>query len=123
MRFSSGLPGRPIDEGTTLQDADSCDVEDYPVLFALNRLVAGGDVTPRGALQTWDCVVVDEARELAPLDLQLIGRALAPWSRRSRNVAITRARNQLWIPLLEPGTPLVTLEDSRDAPRQGGAAR
>ena len=70
--------GRPIDDGTPTQDAGSCDVEDYPVLFALNRVKSGGDATRWGSLERYDHVVVDEAQELAPLELAVIGRAVAP---------------------------------------------
>jgi hypothetical protein len=70
--------GRGIDEGTPLEDAATVDVEDYAVMFELDRLRAavrgGRPATP----QTYDCVVVDEAQELAPLELALVGRSVAP---------------------------------------------
>jgi len=69
--------GRPIDQGTPMQDAGTCDVEDYPVLFALNRVKSGGDATRWGSLKTWEHIVLDEAQELAPLELAVIGRAVA----------------------------------------------
>ncbi|MFN7135825.1 MAG: ATP-binding domain-containing protein, partial [Myxococcales bacterium] len=52
--------------------------EDYPVLFELDRLRATSrDETP-APVPTFDCVVLDEAQELSPLELALIGRAVAP---------------------------------------------
>jgi hypothetical protein len=70
--------GRGIDEGTPMEDAATVDVEDYAVMFELDRLRAavrgGRAATPR----TYDCVVVDEAQELAPLELALVGRSVAP---------------------------------------------
>lgn len=72
------LDGRPIDEGTPKQDAETVDLEDLPVLFAVNHAMTGTDATPAGALQTYAHVVVDEAQELAPLELAVLGRAVAP---------------------------------------------
>jgi len=68
-----------IDHGTPLHDASTVDVEDYAVLFELDRMRAerrGREPTPVGRL--YDCIVIDEAQELAPLELKLIGRCLAP---------------------------------------------
>ncbi|MBX2799787.1 MAG: AAA family ATPase [Myxococcales bacterium] len=61
----------PFHDGTPLHDALTSDVEDYPVLFALDRLRGG-----RRAPRRFDHVVVDEAQEFAPLELALIGRAV-----------------------------------------------
>ena len=67
--------GRRIDEGTPMEDAASIDAEDYAVLFALAALrTAGGGPAPT----QYDCVVLDEAQEFAPIELLLIGRALRP---------------------------------------------
>jgi energy-coupling factor transporter ATP-binding protein EcfA2 len=67
------LDGRKIDEGTTREDARTIDVEDYAVLFELDRLRGATARPPR-----YDCIVVDEAQELAPFELGLIGRSLKP---------------------------------------------
>jgi DNA helicase-2/ATP-dependent DNA helicase PcrA len=67
------LDGLKIDEGTVREDARTIDVEDYAVLFELD-LVRGGTARP----PRYDCIVVDEAQELAPLELGLIGRSLKP---------------------------------------------
>ena len=72
------LDGRGLDEGTPLQDAGTLDAEDYAVLFELDRLRAKGTGAPPVAIDQWDCLLVDEAQELAPVELALIGRALAP---------------------------------------------
>jgi len=72
------VDGRPLDEGTPLQDAGSVDTEDYAVLFELDRMKAeqrGKTPLPPPA---YDCLLIDEAQELAPLELALIGRSLAP---------------------------------------------
>ena len=71
------LDGLAIDRGTPMQDAGTMDAEDCAVLFELNRLKTGGDSTPEGRLTTYHHVVIDEAQELAPLELAVIGRALA----------------------------------------------
>src|SRR5690606_8166002 len=72
------LDDRPIDEGTPKQDAETVDLEDFPVMFALNHAMTHTDATPAGALQTYEHVVLDEAQELAPLELAVLGRAVAP---------------------------------------------
>lgn len=70
--------GRAIDAGTRYGDARTVDVEDYAVLFELDRLRAQArgerPVMPR----RYDAVVLDESQELAPLELRLLGRAVAP---------------------------------------------
>jgi hypothetical protein len=75
---------RALDEGTASHDAGTIDVEDYAVLFELDRMRAAerarrGD--PRAAPKSprlHDIVLIDEAQEFAPLELALIGRSLAP---------------------------------------------
>ena len=72
------LDGRSIDSGTPLEDAGSIDAEDCAVLFELDRLRALRRRTAPTAPQEFDCIVLDEAQEFAPLELALIGRSLAP---------------------------------------------
>lgn len=72
------LDGMSIDEGTPMEAADSIDAEDLPVLFELERLRAIAQGGPPVAVDRYDCVVIDEAQELAPLELLLAGRAVAP---------------------------------------------
>jgi hypothetical protein len=75
------VDGSRIDEGTPMEDAGSIDSEDHAVLFALSALRAGigADGRPGGPGPTqYDCVVIDEAQEFAPIELQLIGRAVRP---------------------------------------------
>jgi DNA helicase IV len=64
---------RLLDDGTATAHADTIDVEDYPVLFEIDRRRAGS-VAPRA----YDLVAIDEAQELAPLELALMGRSVAP---------------------------------------------
>ena len=68
------LDGRALDDGTATAHAATIDVEDYAVLFELDRLRA---VRPR-APRAFDLIAIDEAQELAPLELALLGRSLAP---------------------------------------------
>ena len=70
------VDGLAIDAGTPMGDAQTIDAEDFPVLFALHHLRTGRDKTRRGSLARYDHVVVDEAQELAPLELELVGRAV-----------------------------------------------
>ena len=69
------MDGAAIDEGTALADAGTLDPEDPPVLFALERLHA--ERKGRRALdpRPFDLLFVDEAQELGPFELELIGRA------------------------------------------------
>ena len=71
------VDGHAIDHGTPMLDAATIDAEDCAVLFELNRLRVGGDATAKGGLATYRHIVVDEAQELAPLELAVIGRALS----------------------------------------------
>lgn len=72
------VDGRSIDAGTPLEDAGSIDAEDCAVLFELDRLRAQHRGKPPTAPESFDCIVVDEAQEFAPIELSLIGRSLAP---------------------------------------------
>lgn len=69
---------RPLDDGTATAHAATMDVEDHAVLFEIDRLRAerfgAAPVTPRA----YDLLAVDEAQELAPLELALLGRSVAP---------------------------------------------
>jgi hypothetical protein len=68
------VDGRAIDDGTPMHDAETIDVEDFAVLFELLHL--RGQTPPDFA--RYDHIVVDEAQEFAPIELSVIGRALAP---------------------------------------------
>jgi superfamily I DNA/RNA helicase len=72
------LDGRPIDAGTPLEDAGSIDAEDCAVVFELDRLRAERRQRPPTSPPSFDCIVLDEAQEFAPIELTLIGRSLAP---------------------------------------------
>ncbi len=70
--------GISVEEGTPTQDARSIDVEDFPVLFALDDQKCGRrDLVGKG-LRGYDHIVIDEAQEIAPMELAVIGRALSP---------------------------------------------
>jgi DNA helicase II / ATP-dependent DNA helicase PcrA len=72
------LDGRPIDAGTPLEDAGSIDAEDCAVAFELDRRRAARRREQPTAPESFDCIVIDEAQEFAPIELALIGRSLAP---------------------------------------------
>jgi len=69
------MDGAAIDEGTALADAGTLDPEDPPVLFALDRLHAEKKRRPALEPRAFDLLFVDEAQELGPFELELIGRA------------------------------------------------
>ena len=71
------IDGKRLDEGTPFGDADTIDAEDYAVLFELDRLRAEAHRDLPARPGRFDCVVIDEAQELAPLELKLIGRAIS----------------------------------------------
>lgn len=68
--------GRAIDEGTPMENANSNDVEDYAVLFELDRLRALASGAKPASVPRYDAIVLDEAQEFAPLELALAGRAV-----------------------------------------------
>ena len=72
------VDGRPIDAGTPLDDAGSIDAEDCAVAFEIDRQRAERRGVPATSPKRFDYIVLDEAQELAPLELALIGRSLAP---------------------------------------------
>ncbi len=70
------LDGRRLDDGTPMQDANTFDAEDVPVLF---ELVRRGALPPsKERLPEYDHIVVDEAQLRAPMELAAIADALAP---------------------------------------------
>ncbi len=68
------LDGRSLDAGTPFADAHTFDAEDVPVLFELVRRGA----LPGAKLPQYDHVVIDEAQLRSPLELAVVGDALAP---------------------------------------------
>lgn len=74
----TALDGRRLDEGTPMEDAHTLDVEDYPVLFEVERLRAVGARHEPRRLGRFDAVVLDEAQEFGPMELSMVARALAP---------------------------------------------
>jgi DNA helicase IV len=72
------VDGRAIDDGTPTEDAGTLDTEDYAVLFELDRLRAERTGEKPAQPHQYDCLVLDETQEFAPLELALLGRALAP---------------------------------------------
>ena len=71
------VDGRSLDESTPTEDAETVDAEDYAVLFELERLRAARARVQPVSPSKYDCIVLDEAQELAPLELALLGRCVA----------------------------------------------
>ncbi len=69
---------RTLDDGTAHANAGTVDVEDYAILFAIDRLRAQRARAEPKKPRPFDVIAIDEAQELAPLELALIGRSLAP---------------------------------------------
>lgn len=72
------LDGRPLDAATPFSNCDTIDPEDFAVIFALHHRITGGDTTRHGRLSHYQHILLDEAQELAPIELELISRALTP---------------------------------------------
>jgi DNA helicase-2/ATP-dependent DNA helicase PcrA len=72
------VDGIALDVGTASGDARTIDTEDYAVLFELDRLRATARGVAPAAPRAYDLVMLDEAQELAPLELALVGRSVAP---------------------------------------------
>lgn len=72
------LDGRSIDSGTPDDAAGRIDPEDFVVLLEIahRRAVARG--LRFELARRFDFIAMDEAQELAPLELRLVGRALLP---------------------------------------------
>jgi DNA helicase-2/ATP-dependent DNA helicase PcrA len=74
----TAVDGRRLDEGTPTENAGTADIEDCAILFELARLRAVAHHSKPLSLAAYDCLLVDEAQEFAPLELRLLGRSLAP---------------------------------------------
>jgi superfamily I DNA/RNA helicase len=72
------VDGRPLDEGTATAHAGTVDVEDYAVLFELDRLRAERRGRPPTSPARFELLAIDEAQELSPLELALLGRSVVP---------------------------------------------
>lgn len=71
------VDGRAIDEGTPMGDAETVDVEDYAVLFELERLRAARAGVAAASPSRYHCLLIDEAQEFSPLELSLLGRCVS----------------------------------------------
>jgi len=70
------LDERSIDEGTPAEVAGTIDVEDYALLFDLLHLKTGSLSTDKGRFPAYCHLVIDEAQDLASVELATLGRAL-----------------------------------------------
>ncbi len=84
------LDGRTLDDGTPYEDVQTIDPEDHAVLLECLRLARGEAKTPRGRMSRYAHVVIDEAQELAPVELAALGSSLEPGA--STTVAGDRAQ-------------------------------
>jgi DNA helicase-2/ATP-dependent DNA helicase PcrA len=73
------LDGRSLDDGTPEAAAGTVDSEDYALLFELYRRKTGKSATRAGGrLSSYAHLVLDEAQELAPVELRALGRTVDP---------------------------------------------
>lgn len=73
------LDGRSLDDGTPEAVAGTVDSEDYALLFELYRRKTGKTATRAGGqLSHHAHLVLDEAQELAPVELCVLGRTIDP---------------------------------------------
>ena len=69
------IDGRTLDDGTPLEAARSIDPEDHALLLVLLELATGDIKTPSGRMARYAHMVIDEAQELASIELAVLGRA------------------------------------------------
>lgn len=79
------LDERAIDDGTAAEHAGTVDVEDYALMLELLRLATGAMKSPHGHLRRYGHILIDEAQELAPVELAVLGAA------RHRDTAVSLA--------------------------------
>jgi hypothetical protein len=72
------IDGRELDDGTPEADRTSADDEDAAVMLEIDRLRARAIGAPGPKLPRYDVIFVDEAQELAPIELRAIAHARAP---------------------------------------------
>ncbi|WP_141731914.1 AAA family ATPase [Oligoflexus tunisiensis] len=71
------VDGRSLIEDEKEQSmADTIDVEDFAVLLELHHYKTGKDISRHGRLKTYAHMVIDEAQDLATVELKVLGRAL-----------------------------------------------
>lgn len=72
------IDGRSLDDGTPEAVAGTVDVEDHALLFAILQRKTGKMGRRKAALTLYSHLVIDEAQELSPVDLGVLGRAVDP---------------------------------------------
>jgi DNA helicase IV len=72
------IDGRSLDDGTPEAVAGTVDVEDYALLFAILQRKTGTMGRRKAALTLHSHLVIDEAQELSPVELGVLGRAVEP---------------------------------------------
>jgi DNA helicase II / ATP-dependent DNA helicase PcrA len=73
------LDGRSLDDGTPEAAAGTVDCEDHALLFELlERKIGKAATRAGGRLSRYAHIVLDEAQELAPVELRVLGRAVDP---------------------------------------------
>ncbi len=72
------IDGRSLDDGTPEAVAGTIDVEDHALLFAILWRKTGKMGSRKAALSLHSHLVIDEAQELAPVELAVLGRAVDP---------------------------------------------
>ncbi len=73
----TALDGQPLDWGTPDAAASTLDVADHALLLELLARIEGSRAKGRGGLEKYHHLVVDEAQDLAPIELSLLGRAVS----------------------------------------------
>lgn len=71
------IDGKGLDEGTLQEAARSIDPEDFALLLEALWLATGSLRTAFGQVPRYRHLVVDEAQELAPVELSVLGHALS----------------------------------------------
>lgn len=101
------MDGRTIDDGTPMGLGGTIDQEDLTLIYDLLYRKAGEIRTPSAALKLYSHLVVDEAQELSPIELSVLGRCRA--ERSSITIAGDQAQQ------LDPSACFSTWEKLLDA--------
>lgn len=70
------VDGLPIDQRSRFELASQIDIEDFPILFEMQRLKLGGLKTTTGEVPHYQHLVIDEAQALSCLELSALAHCL-----------------------------------------------
>ena len=70
------VDNKGVDEDTPFDLADTIDIEDFSIMLSILKYYTGDMATPLARIHTYSHIVLDEAQELSPVDLNVISSTL-----------------------------------------------